>query len=343
MAGGSNGSGQAVIRNGNGNGNDNGNGRRLEWVDAAKGVGILLVIAGHVWTRGWVRDAIYAFHMPLFFLLSGYMVRPQPMLGVVGRQARSLLVPFAAFSLLLIATDFAIEGMRGVRPIFPSVAQGIWAILFKTEALRGPFTILWFVPCLFFARLVWNLIALRLPDAGNWRWAVLIAGIMATAHMIAACTTASPMGLMAVPAALVMFWVGQLWRARPPGWLVTALVLAPLALATLLWFPPVNLKGGDFGLPVLSLAGAAAISILLCLGIKCLPDALSGPLARLGRASLVIMYVHVAFIHYCAPYFGKWTLFVLALAGSLLIHGAALVTRPGRIVLLGQRKPVILD
>jgi len=56
----------------------------LTWVDAAKGIGITLVVVGHVmrglanseimpWTptTRFVDTWIYAFHMPLFFLLSG--------------------------------------------------------------------------------------------------------------------------------------------------------------------------------------------------------------------------------------------------------------------------------
>jgi len=57
---------------------------RLQWVDAAKGLGIILVVYGHV-VRGLVASsgfgdqtalsridyAIYTFHMPLFFLLAG--------------------------------------------------------------------------------------------------------------------------------------------------------------------------------------------------------------------------------------------------------------------------------
>jgi peptidoglycan/LPS O-acetylase OafA/YrhL len=50
---------------------------RLGWLDAAKGLGIILVVIGHVWTRGPVRDAIYAFHMPLFFIAAGY-IPPSP-------------------------------------------------------------------------------------------------------------------------------------------------------------------------------------------------------------------------------------------------------------------------
>ncbi len=57
---------------------------RIPWVDCAKGIGIFLVVYGHV-ARGisgsglvpetfvfqWVDYLIYSFHMPLFFFLSG--------------------------------------------------------------------------------------------------------------------------------------------------------------------------------------------------------------------------------------------------------------------------------
>lgn len=312
-------------------------GGRVEWVDAAKGVGIMLVIAGHVWWSGPWRDAIYTFHMPLFFLLSGYMVKPQPTFRLIGGQARSLLVPFAAFSLILIAVDLGIEGARGVRPIFPDFRAGIEAILLHTESLRGPFTILWFIPCLFLARVAWNVVARVWPDPLNWRWVVLVALVMAAAHWVSARTTASPLGLMAVPAAFTLYWVGQSWKARSPGLGETLLLIAPLAVLTLMIMPPINLKPGDLGWPFLSLAGGAAISILLCMVVDSLPHRVIGLLARLGRASLVIMYVHVAFIHYLAPYLGKWMLFGIALVGSLLIYAAASATRPGRIILMGEK------
>lgn len=55
--------------------------KRIEWIDVAKGVGIVLVSFGHlrngdgesVWLPALDApiDAIYLFHMPLFFLLGG--------------------------------------------------------------------------------------------------------------------------------------------------------------------------------------------------------------------------------------------------------------------------------
>lgn len=311
-------------------------GARVAWVDAAKGVGILLVVIGHVW-RGPVRDAIYTFHMPLFFILSGYMVTPQPFRALLKRQARSLLVPFAAFSLMLIAGDFLIEGARGVRPIFAGWGDGIATILFRTGSLGGPFSILWFIPCLFVARLAWNLVARCWPNPVDWRWAALVAVMMVAAHGIAARSAASPFGLFAVPAAFTCYWVGQLWRDRPPVTLPAVAILVLLGGVALMYLPPIDLKKGYAGVPFLSLAGAAGLTILLCLGLARLPGSITKPLAWIGRASLVIMYLHLAFIHYCTPYMGKGWLLVVAICGSVIAYLLARASRPGRIILLGER------
>ena len=93
-------------------------GDRLDWVDVARGIGILAVVIGHVWTRGPVRDALYSFHMPLFFILSGMLSRPQPVVRFTLRQLASQMRPYAIFLTLLIVADQMIEPMKGGRPIF---------------------------------------------------------------------------------------------------------------------------------------------------------------------------------------------------------------------------------
>lgn len=311
---------------------------RLKWVDAAKGVGIILVVAGHVWTRGPVRDAIYAFHMPLFFLLSGYLVRPAPMRRLIEAQARTLLVPFAVFSLLLVAADFAIEGARGVRPIFAGWGEAAYTILLRTDLLRGPFGILWFVPCLFLARLLWNTLATRWPQPVAPVWPAVVLVLLGSAWLIGPGVP-SPFGIAALPAALALFWVGQLWRRAPAISSGAAFVIVVAALALLPFLPPLNLRGGDYAVPILSLAAATLVSIALCLALMRQRPPLLAALAWVGRASLVIMFVHIAFIHYLAPYLPKAALFGIALAGGAIIQRAAGVTRVGRVLLLGQWKP----
>lgn len=50
---------------------------RENWIDWAKSIGIMLVIMGHYGMGDKIYGTfIYAFHMPLFFIVSGYLFAP---------------------------------------------------------------------------------------------------------------------------------------------------------------------------------------------------------------------------------------------------------------------------
>ena len=45
---------------------------RMDWLDCVKAIGMILVYIGHCHIPG-VNKYIYLFHMPLFFIISGYL------------------------------------------------------------------------------------------------------------------------------------------------------------------------------------------------------------------------------------------------------------------------------
>ena len=55
---------------------------RIAYIDVAKGIGIILVVCGHVIGEGEksfkysniLHDYIYSFHMALFFIISGILL-----------------------------------------------------------------------------------------------------------------------------------------------------------------------------------------------------------------------------------------------------------------------------
>jgi fucose 4-O-acetylase-like acetyltransferase len=90
---------------------------RLQWVDQAKGIGIILVVYGHVITGvqlAGIRmdehlyrltwDSIYSFHIPLFFFLSGLFFphswQRRGSLAVLANKVDTLVYPYILWSLL---------------------------------------------------------------------------------------------------------------------------------------------------------------------------------------------------------------------------------------------------
>ena len=69
---------------------------RILWIDAARGIAILLVILGHC--IGSLDDpgnkVILSFHMPLFFFISGFCARKEKVfLDYLMKKVKGLLVP----------------------------------------------------------------------------------------------------------------------------------------------------------------------------------------------------------------------------------------------------------
>lgn len=46
---------------------------RIEWIDVIRGISILLMVYAHLAINNKLRTIIFSFHMPIFFLLSGYL------------------------------------------------------------------------------------------------------------------------------------------------------------------------------------------------------------------------------------------------------------------------------
>ena len=90
------------------------NNQRIEYLDVARGIGMLLVIAGHT-IGGLGRDIIFSFHMPLFFILSGITFRiPQNLkeyITMTKKNVLSLLAPTLCVFFVNIISSIVKGGM----------------------------------------------------------------------------------------------------------------------------------------------------------------------------------------------------------------------------------------
>lgn len=129
---------------------------RLDYLDIAKCITIFLVIVGHVAGNTddpFYRCAIYYFHMPLFFIVSGVVTRKHQTTKYdkehyktfIIKNIFALLIPYLIWA--LIYSNFSWNN-------FPYIIYGSWYTLNKANTL----TSLWFLPCLFLARIEMELV-----------------------------------------------------------------------------------------------------------------------------------------------------------------------------------------
>lgn len=74
-------------------------------ISIAKGIGILLMVVGHPGCPSMMRDFIYMFHMPLFFLISGYCFKDKYLFDFklfAKKRISGLYIPFVKYCLLFL-------------------------------------------------------------------------------------------------------------------------------------------------------------------------------------------------------------------------------------------------
>lgn len=76
---------------------------RLEWLDIAKGITIILMVMGHSAIPNELARFIFAFHMPLFFIASGITTKYPSFLAFFKKKSKGLLFPFIIYSIIVLA------------------------------------------------------------------------------------------------------------------------------------------------------------------------------------------------------------------------------------------------
>lgn len=153
---------------------------RNKALDICKGIGILLVIIGHMSTP--LGQVIYGFHMGLFFFLSGYLFNNNYLddgLSFLKKRAVRLLVPYLLFPLLAFL-------------LFPHIDE-VWYKIWSSSKLMAsyPYHILgtmWFLKSLFFVNVL-SLLVIKLFRLIKGRLTLMLPLMMLIAYYIILCFT----------------------------------------------------------------------------------------------------------------------------------------------------------
>jgi len=135
---------------------------RLHWIDALKGMGIMLVVFAHHSLPVALDTYIFSFHMPLFFFISGFLLDfekyAESGANFAKGRFRSLIVPYFGFALLtclfyfLLDTAFQPEVIN-IKFFEADALYGVYSILYALGPMISYNPPLWFLTCLFITEL----------------------------------------------------------------------------------------------------------------------------------------------------------------------------------------------
>jgi fucose 4-O-acetylase-like acetyltransferase len=305
---------------------------RIDYLDIAKGIGILLVVMGHndfSLISPYFFKLIYSFHMPLFFFMSGIFFKPDlSFLTLLRRRFDSVLRPYIFIILLIFfatlsftKVDFAHSITRFVKALYGNGHYLDWVQL-------------WFLPHLFVVSLFAFLFFKLAHRTGlPWlKWVLLVAvqvvGVLSisvfwpfTLNFFGRVLTlyGLPFSLDLVFVSGFFFIVGyELFQNFPAAFFKKPQVCLSLGLllSTLVWFfPPTidfNIRQFDsLFLNTLEALLGIAFTLSLSLQIERI-SRLAAIFKYIGRASLIILLFQV-------PIQAFWSDKVLAITGNFPI------------------------
>lgn len=103
--------------------------QRIGFIDVMKGITILCVILGHCFAPYGLKTIIYSFHVPCFFLLSGFFWKSQP----VWKRFKHLIVPYLITSIVMLLITLVNQVIIQTGGLYGQPSSGIiWEWLAKT-------------------------------------------------------------------------------------------------------------------------------------------------------------------------------------------------------------------
>lgn len=130
--------------------------KRDQSLDILRGIGIFLMVFDHVGWGSFAHTYIQSFHMPLFFIVSGYLWKNEALSSLAKKRFKTLMIPYAVFATAFLLLQIApvLGGEQSFRRSLKAV------LLYPTDIDNMPIApALWFLPCMFSASIVYSLLS----------------------------------------------------------------------------------------------------------------------------------------------------------------------------------------
>ena len=286
--------------------------QRVRYFDIAKAIAMIGVVLGHsiliVNALTPVSPLmlkfyafIFTFHMPLFFILSGYFMHPEHEFAWK-KKATELLATYALTCLAIIAGNVIVAGIRhtGMRAAFANWAAAayygagdfsphyLWPVPMRVGAL-------WFLLALFWAQLFLHAVK-RLPFTPVWGIVLFLVGYYSARIFWL------PLSVQSGMTATAFLYIGYLFKQYDviafieKYWLLWIPIIAAWAL--FFWrFTGFSMAMNEYGHPWILAAAGSTCATLVIVGISQIIDKFGGifatALSKMGTYTLAILCAHL--------------------------------------------------
>lgn len=279
---------------------------RVKYFDIAKGIGILCIIAGHMGNAA-INNFVFTFHVPIFFLISGYFLKNNTSLKeFAAKKYKQLIYPYIITCICIIvgvtlsniirtrSLEYLVED---VKTWFIASVYGSGSIEYSTPFYMGQIGAVWFLTALFTALMI---VRYFIDYEYGWAGVILLAYVgYKTGTMVW-----MPLSVQAGMTAAVFVYLGWIFNKhkvfeRPISavWLGSATVVWLFGILFCGRFYIVRNYFGNGLFDILAAAAGSYVVIEVCKVIERKTKNLARVLEFYGRNSLLILCMHAVELH----------------------------------------------
>ena len=228
---------------------------RIEYIDLFRAVGIILMIMGHIKFGSIFDKWIHAFHMPMFFFVSGWFYKQKENVGhLIIRKIKTLLAPYIVFELVQwLGLMVVVLEYRNFRTFLYILFENTYKIpiengTFGISPIPGA---MWFLTAIFFIEVIYILLDKVLGL--SWKLHVSIAGLVIIGML---APTVLPFRLpWALDASFVgmgFFHVARIIKGTKAEKIFElkfwqALMIGVIISVSIMICPKINMRTGNYG------------------------------------------------------------------------------------------------
>ena len=279
---------------------------RRQDLDIARGIAIICIVLGHLGSAE-INRFVFTFHVTIFYLLSGYLLKEKDSLKVyLRKRSRSLLAPYVVTCCVIIVLAVLLNSCVGSpKPVRDVLLRWVGASLYGAgDNYSEPFVIhgigaIWFLWSIFWAGLFMQII-LKRPVSIR----LVLVGVLFLFSNLSRKWFWFPLSIQAGGTAVLFLYLGYLGKEIVPAFhgLRKEIRAALMTGAFWIWIAFIRdfrsfwLVHCDCGRGVIDIAGSicACCCVIKISGlIGKTGGAAAKGLAYLGRFSLLVLCMHM--------------------------------------------------
>lgn len=273
---------------------------RLVWVDLAKAVAIIAMILGHeIGEDNSLHVWIYSFHMPIFFILSGYtshlITNWNQWLIQLRKLSVRILIPAVLMIILYQVERFFFGLIKWSQVWLVSGKELFWGADPSISMKGLTVEIEWFLFLYFFAKLFFGCFNIIFKDRD---FGIILVVLSFACYQFISIHLSLPLVLDLVPLASFYMYIGHLIKSKQE-WLSTYYYLI-VGLAFIYWGMMIVSRQsvdmatrqftGNYILGILETIAGSFIVITACQVVDHFK--IMAKLSLLGKHTLLLMFIH---------------------------------------------------